>query len=275
MKNKILSIQSKLVYGYVGSNIAEIAIQLHGLDVISFPTVLLATHTGHKPVYGKAIAKNDFDELVKGIEAIGVIKDVSCLITGYIGTEDVLLSASEFVKRIKESYPDIPYICDPVMGDFDQGLYVPAVVAENVQNYLIPLADILTPNFFELKHILGCEPNTIEDLLSAVNKKPFLSDKILVATSCNLEDTPSDKIETIVIRNGQAERIYSKRIDLETTGTGDLFTALLASHIAMGDEICAAVKKASDIISHCLGYISQKGLKEMNAACLVKYIPDK
>ena len=102
MKDKILSIQSKVVYGYVGNNIAELAIQLHGLDIISFPTVYLSAHTGHRPIHGKAVSKDLFDDLIAGIEAIDVLGTTSCVVTGYIGSEDILLSSSEFIQRIKK-----------------------------------------------------------------------------------------------------------------------------------------------------------------------------
>lgn len=272
MKDKILSIQSKLVYGYVGSNVAELAIQLHKFDVISFPTVLLSTHTGHQPVYGKAIDKGFFDELVKGIENLNIIESTSCIITGYIGTEDILQSASAFVQKIKKQYPEKPYICDPVMGDYDQGLYVPEKVAQNLMESLVPYSDIITPNHFEIEYILQRKIRTLNDISENIAKLPLLKNKTVVITSCNLEDTPHNQIETVIFHNNKAERVLSPKINIETTGTGDLFTALLSSQLSTGKNITEAVSYASHIISQCLDYILQHNLKELNAACLVKFI---
>ena len=271
MKNKILSIQSKLIYGYVGSNVAELAIQLHGLDVISFPTVLLSTHTGHQPVYGKPISKELFDELIKGIEAINVLPDVSCMVSGYMGIKEVLISAAGFLQKTKNNYPDTLYICDPVMGD-NGNLYVPEETADLIINELIPYCDLLTPNHFELEYILKQPVLTLQKMEEELSKHPVLHKKTVIATSCHLEDTPKDKIETIIITNGKANRILTQKVEIETTGTGDLFSALLASGLSKGKSIETSVQYASETISKIMIYMVQNGLPEMNADCLTQYI---
>lgn len=274
MKDKILSIQSKVVYGYVGNNIAELAIQLHGLDVISFPTVYLSAHTGHRPIHGKAISKDLFDDLIAGIEAIDILDSTSCVVTGYIGSEEILHSSSEFIQRIKNSFPTKLYICDPVMGDISTGLYVPDIVAEQLITTLIPYCDILTPNQFELEYILKHKVNNITEIIDLIQLNPLLSKKTIVATGCHLEDTPKGQIETIIIRGEDTECIYSQNIDIDTVGTGDLFTAIFASQLTKGKDLVSAVTKASDTISKMLAYITQKGLSEMNAECLLRYIKE-
>ena len=127
-KSKIISIQSRLVFGHVGSNIAEMAISLHGLDIVSLPTVLFSTHTGFTPVYGASISKNLFDDLIIGIEAIDIIKDSFGIISGYIANPEIVKSSSSFISKTRKAYPEMLYICDPVMGD-NGGLYVPEEVA--------------------------------------------------------------------------------------------------------------------------------------------------
>lgn len=275
MNNKIISIQSKVVYGYVGSNIAELAIQLHGLDVISFPTVLLSAHTGHQPVHGKAVGKSLLDDLMVGIEDISVIKDASCIITGYIGSEEIIQSASDFVQRTKREYPDKFYICDPVMGDMDGGLYLPENVANKLIETLIAHCDILTPNHFETEYILKSKITTINTLLELVKKSELLNNKTLIVTSCNLEDTPADQLETIVVSNGKAERILSPKIPIDTTGTGDLFTSILASQLTIGKDVLFAAKEASKTVGNALDFVVKKGLDEMNAECLLKFVNQK
>lgn len=270
MKNKILSIQSKLVYGYVGSNIAELAIQLHGLDVIAYPTVYLSAHTGHQPIHGTKISKELFDDLILGVDALNLMDSVSCIITGYIGSEDILLSSANYISNIKKDYPQMLYICDPVMGDTDVGLYVDDSVAKSYLNDIIPLCDILTPNHFEFEYITGSKIQTQEDVLNAIKENPILCNKIVIVTSCHLEDTANDEIETLLIINGECKRIVAKRIDIETTGTGDLFSAILASRLATGSTIVKAVTDATQIVKRALDYTVKNNQVEMNAACLLE-----
>lgn len=269
MKDKILSIQSKLVYGYVGSNIAELAIQLHGLDVIAFPTVYLSAHTGHQPVHGMKVDKALFDDLRAGIDNLQFMDSVINIITGYIGDEEVVLSAANYIQKIKADFSDKMYICDPVMGD-DEGLYIDEQLAHTMIDNLLPLCDVLTPNHFEFEYIVGQKARSEGEILKAIAAHKILKDKIVLITSCRLEDTADDEIETLIVKGTNCKRIAVKRIDLDTTGTGDLFTAFTASQLATGRDIITAVSEAMQFVKRALDYTVEMGNVEMNAACLLK-----
>lgn len=268
-RKKILSIQSRLVCGYVGSNIAELAIQLHGLDVIAFPSVLFSTHTGISRIYGSATPKVLFDELVEGIKAINVIKDVNNIITGYIGTPEVVESSAQFIKYIKEQYPERLYICDPVMGDFDQGMYVSEDVEKAISQYLIPLADIMTPNHYELKRLLSSDADTVNAILSAIADSPLLSTKKIIVTGCILKDTPADTIDMLVVQDGHVDRISSPKVDIAMVGAGDLFTAIISIRLAEGANLLQATESASEALYRSLVYSKERNRKEMNSECLL------
>lgn len=271
MTNKILSIQSKLVYGYVGSNIAELAIQLHGLDVIAFPTVYLSAHTGHQPIHGTVISKDLFDDLILGVDALKLDESIRGIITGYIGSLNILKSAALYISQLKREYPQTRYICDPVMGD-NGGLYVEEEIAESYLNDIIPICDILTPNHFEFEYILGHTARTEREALDLVLQNDILRNKTIIVTSCELDVTAPDEIDTLIIKDGISTRISAKRIDISTTGTGDLFTALLSCRLTEGKELVDAVKDATRIIKNALKYTVENDNEEMNAACLLASI---
>lgn len=267
--DKIISIQSRLVYGYVGSNVAELAIQMQGLDTIVFPTVLLSAHSGHQPMHGTAISKDLFDDLIQGIREIDVLETTACVTSGYIRTEELVDSVVDFVKEIKAACPNKTYVCDPVMGDIDTGLYIPENVASKMISSLLPLCDYMTPNFFELQYITGYKITTFEELISAVKNTSLLKGKTVVATSCHLEDTADDIIETILIDGNRVERIRTSKSSIDTVGTGDIFTALFSAQLAKGTDAVDAVRKASNKISEILHYMENNELEEMNASCLL------
>lgn len=271
-RRKILSIQSRLVCGYVGNNIAELAIQLYGLDVISFPTVLFSTHTGISRIYGSAINKPLFDELIEGIKAINVIKDINNMITGYIGAPEIVESSASFIKHIKEQFPDRLYICDPVMGDFDQGMYVSDEVAESIEQHLLPISDILTPNHYELKRLLLSDADTIDSILEAVMSHPVLSSKKIVVTGCILKDTPVDVVDMLVIQDDRIERVSSPKVDIAMVGAGDLFTAVVSVQMAKGADLLKATHVASEILYSSLIYSKERNCREMNSECLLNCI---
>lgn len=273
MKDKILSIQSKLVYGYVGSNVAELAIQLHGLDVIALPTVYLSAHTGHQPSHGTRIDKALFDDLVTGVEDLDIINSVAHIVTGYIGAESIIDSVVGFISKIKAKYPDRLYICDPVMGD-DEGLYIADGLADKIITSLLPLCDVMTPNHFEFEYIVGKKVRTVGEMIETVSIHPVLKDKIIVVTSCDLEDTPEDKIQSVIVCKGKCHCVITDKVDIVTTGTGDLFTAVTASRLALGNDIVAAVTAAARVVAHALRYTVEHGNEEMNARSILQSIPN-
>lgn len=268
-KNIILSIQSKVVYGYVGNNVADFTIQLHGFDIISFPTVYLAAHTGHKPIFGAATEPELFADFIKGIKNLDILKDVPYGVTGYIGSMPILQLVSQYIGEIKKKYPDFLYVCDPVMGDVGIGLYVSREVSDHIEYALLPECDVMTPNFFEFEYLAKEKINTIEEVKLAVAKSDLLSQKAVVITSCMLQDTPSDKIETIIIEKGRVDRICTDKIDIETTGTGDFFASLLVTHLAQGYVLIDSVRYASETVSKALNYVLKNNNKELNAASIL------
>lgn len=269
MGNKILSIQSKLVYGYVGSNIAELAVQLHGLDIIAFPTVYLAAHTGHQPSYGMRVDQKLFDDLIKGIKSLDVLASVAHIITGYIGSEGIIESSHRFIKEIKEAYPEKLFICDPVMGDND-GLYIDEQLANAIVTKLLPLCDIMTPNHFEFEYIVGKKTRTKKAIAEAIANHPILKEKIVIITSCQLPNIADGKIETLIVQQGVCQSVFADRVEINTTGTGDLFAAIVASQLALGKDTSAAVKQATQVVKQALSYVAEVGLPEMNAKSILQ-----
>jgi len=47
------------------------------------------------------------------------------------------------------------WVCDPVMGDYPRGLYVPKELISSYRNISMKRAHIITPNQFEAEQISG------------------------------------------------------------------------------------------------------------------------
>ena len=56
----------------------------------------------------------------------------------------------EAVALVKLRNPAAIYCCDPVLGDADVGSYVLPGIAEFMREQVVPAAQIITPNQFEL-----------------------------------------------------------------------------------------------------------------------------
>lgn len=269
---KILSIQSQVASGYVGGNIANLIIQLHGIDVISIPTVLFSTHADNSSSIGDIVDEHIFSELLLGVESINVKNDISYIITGYNKDVSLIDITYKHVKRLIETVGS-KYICDPVMGDYRTGgLYVETNIAEQIISKLIPIAHIITPNHFELEYILGdtfCSP---EELLALIKKQQIFTDKIIIATSVRFRDTPICKKEIAIIDKNNIFRISYTEIDISIVGTGDLFTAILSAQLTNGYSIIESVNIAVSFISELLAQMYGDNMKELSSKSIIKLL---
>ena len=269
MPKNIISIQSQVASGYVGNNIAGFAIQLHGIDLTLLPTVFLSAHTGHPVIFGEAISPALLSDLVKGIGAINIPADAAYLISGFCNLPDNI----DIIANAVIQYPHLKFVYDPVFGDFHcGGLYFEEEIATYSVNKLLPLAHILTPNHWELEFILKRPFSTLVDLKTALEENALLENKTIILTSANLADTPPDVMEVVLIQGERIARFHGPKIPLETTGTGDLFTAILTSQLTLQKSLDEAIRIAMDFINHTLAYMQAANEKELSAAALMKHL---
>lgn len=269
MPKNIISIQSQVASGYVGNNIAGFAIQLHGIDLTLLPTVFLSAHTGHPVIFGEAISPSLLSDLVKGIGAINIPADADYLISGFCNLpENIDIIANAVIQ-----YPHLKFVYDPVFGDFHcGGLYFEEEIATYSVNKLLPYAHMLTPNHWELEFILKKKFQTIEELQAALRENDLLKDKTIVLTSANLADTPPDVMEVVLMKGDTISRFNGPKIPLETTGTGDLFTAIITSQLTLQKSLEEAIPIAMNFINHTLSYVQSVHEKELSAAALMKHV---
>lgn len=250
-KSKTIIIHSKVSTGYVGSNTTSLVLQLGGYDVITVPTVLYSNHLGTSTVGGGKVPEDLFSSILDGVLALNVLKEVSTIITGFIGSAEQVRATAHFIRTIKAYKPEIFYICDPVMGDTGKGQYVEQDVPKAIIEYLIPLADLLTPNQYEAEKIINRSIDAVEDIPRLLAEKFDLSKQNVVITSGNI-DTSTDLICNCIVDNKSCEIIKARKIDLYPAGTGELFTAHLHLSMLQGMMLKEAVSISGDILSMVL-----------------------
>ncbi len=266
----IISIQSQVAFGHVGNSAGVLAMQLRGHDVAAIPTTLLSNHTGFDTLHGKVIEAELIEDLLLGIEKIGLLQSCRYIVSGYLGSKANAEVVKNFVLKAKQINPEIIYICDPVMGDIDPGLYVPESLANFILTQLVPLADILTPNHYELGLITGKEIEDYDQLAKQIRQLQSYRDARIVVTSCILNDTPDNALENIVAEGTEITRHPSPRVPMVPSGTGDLFTGLLTADLANGFSLAEAVDDAAQIIVGILTDMQKAGRSEIQLGSVIK-----
>ena len=153
-KPAVIVISSHVARGTVGNRAAVFALESLGFPVWAVPTVMLPWHPGHGKATRIVPDVKSFAGLVEDLGKARWLPEVGAIISGYLGDASQAAAVAALVKTVKAQNPHVRYLCDPVIGDVN-GLYVPEATAIAIRDQLLPLADVTTPNRFELSWLTG------------------------------------------------------------------------------------------------------------------------
>lgn len=250
----ILSIQSWVSYGHVGNAAAVFPMQRLGAEVWAVNTVQFSNHTGYGGWRGSVTPPETIRELVAGIEDRGVLPRCDALLSGYLGDPAVAEAVLEARGRVKAANPAALYCADPVIGDEDRGIYVRPGIAELMRERIVPAADILTPNLFELKHLTGLPCGTLAEVKAAVSALQARGPRRVLVTSLRTEETPADALDMLAAEDGAFWRLRAPLLPLAINGAGDAVAALFLVHClgtgAAAEALAAAGSAIFGILKH-------------------------
>ncbi|GHG78877.1 pyridoxal kinase [Pseudodonghicola xiamenensis] len=259
----VISIQSQVVFGHVGNSAALFPMQATGLEVAAIPTVVFSNTPDYPTLRGRALPPEFFSDLLQGARERGLPERANFILTGYIGSLDVAEMVADFVAEAKAANPKLTYLCDPVMGDAGPGLYVPEAIADVMRDRLLPMADLATPNPFELTWLTGRDIRSLDDIRTAKELLHIAPASRLIATGCALEDTAPGYIESVVLGPEGVSRHPTVHLPVALSGTGDLFAGLILAGLGRGLSLPRAVETAQDLTSRALSHAQELGAGEV------------
>jgi pyridoxine kinase len=259
---KILSIQSHVAYGHAGNSAAVFPLQRLGHDVYPVLTVTFSNHTGYGATRGPLIAPADVAEVITGVEERGAFPSIDAVLSGYQGAEAVGEVVLDAVARVKAANPAAIYCCDPVMGDVGRGFFVREGIPEYMRDHVVPKADIVTPNQFELEFLSGRTVKTQDDLLAAADQLRATGPDVVLVTSALTSDTPDESIQMACVTGNGAWTVTTPMLPMTVRGGGDVTAAVfLAHHLTDGPEV--ALRRTAATMYAVLERTHAEGSDEM------------
>jgi pyridoxine kinase len=240
----------------VGNGAARFALQRHGFEVLAVPTVLLSNHPGHGRARGETVPAARVKDLVQGLADLGRLKHVAAVLTGYLGEAAHAGVAAEAVEHVKAANPAAIFMCDPVFGD-DGGAYAKPGVAEAIARDLVPVADIVAPNVFELKSLAARQ---VHDAATAITAAKSLGRPETVVTSV---PNGADGIGAVAIQGPNAWCWSGPRMPPPPHGTGDLLSALYLAWRCKGFGPPDALARATSAVHKMSAASISEGLDEL------------
>ena len=265
---KILSIQSAVAYGHAGNSAAVFPLQRIGVEVLPVYTVNFSNHTGYGAWRGPLISPDDVHEVILGIEERGVFGEIDVVLSGYQGSDgigDVILDA---VARVKAANPDAVYACDPVMGNAKSGCFVAPAIPVLLRERVVPAADIITPNQFELGFLTETEPSDLDSTLASVDAARAMGPTTVLVTSVERPDRPvlddgRGTIEMLAVDDQGAWMVQTPHIPMKANGSGDVTAALFTAHYRASGDAASALAKTVSSVYDLLQLTYESGQREL------------
>jgi len=261
----VLSIQSRVSYGYVGNSAAAFALQRLGREVWTIDTVHFSNHPGYGAWAGTVATGEEVCALADGIGARGAFADCSAVLSGYLGSESVGAAVLRAVVAVRAANPAALFCCDPVIGDSGPGVYVRPGIPGLLRSLLVPAADILTPNQFELQHLTGCPVATFAELLDAVAalRAMMRTGAVVLVTSVRTAETPDDAIDMVGMDGSGCWRLRTPLLPIAPSGAGDLTAALFLHHRLRTSSTPQALQATGNAVFGVLAQTVASGRREL------------
>jgi pyridoxine kinase len=253
----VIVISSHVVRGSVGNRAAVFALETLGFPVWAMPTVILPWHPGHGPSTRLTFPESDFDKAIDDLIRAPWLGEVKAVLTGYFGNAAQIRSVARLIRALKETNPDLLYVCDPVMGDLG-GLYIPQPTAEAIRDELIPLATIATPNRYELAWLSGAPLDTNNMIMdAAIALGP---PRMLVTSAVPMM---AGGTGNLYLTGKHALLAEHRLIDNPPNGLGDLMGALFLGRLLSGMDDEKALQMATASVFEILARTAKRGGDEL------------
>lgn len=244
----IFSVQSSVLHGFVGNETAALIYPKLGLHLARLDSIKLPAHPGHQTnditLSAKSLlAAEDLADLIAQFRQLPHISHLAALHSGYFAQADQATALATELQPIKQAKPSLLYLLDPVLGDHGR-FYVDRAIAEAMRDHLLPLADIVTPNAFELSILTARAIPTLEAAEAAARQLLQAGPSSCLATGLAFDGQIYD---ILVERDQPALLLAAPAQPHGASGAGDCLAALFLGYHLAGLSRSDAARTASQI----------------------------
>ena len=233
------------------------------------PTSVFSNHTGFDSFHFTDYTQHMnpyIDEWVK------LDLHFSGILTGFLGSPEQIHIVKRFLELFKED-SNITVI-DPVMGDYGNlyPTYSPKL-AEQMSS-LVPYADILTPNLTEACILTNTEYKkdiSEKELENVCEKLSNMGPKKIVISGLERDN----ELENFIFEQGKKPQIIREhKVGPCRSGTGDVFSSIIAADAVNGVDFTDSVKHASSFIAKVLRRTVELDLPKTDGICFEEYLKE-
>lgn len=261
-QKKIAAINDLSGFGRCSISVSLPVISKLKVQCCPLPTAIFSDHTGFPSFYSRDFT-DDMAPYINEWEKLGLQFDG--IVTGFLGSENQIGIVEDFIRKFEKKGTIV--IVDPVMGDYGR-LYPTYTLnmCRKLKN-IVKYADIITPNITEaclLTDSAYHEKWPAQELNALAVKLCGMGPEKIVITGI----AQGNMIANYCYEKGMPGKIIrTYKIGTSRSGTGDIFTAVIAADAVNGVEFTESVKKASAFIKKCISKSIEMDIPVTDGVC--------
>ncbi len=183
------------------------------------------------------------------LEAVFAELHPSAVKTGMLFDAAIIREVASFFGRLRGPKP--PLIVDPVMVATSGARLLKPVALRAMQEELLPLATLVTPNLDEAEILVGTKLKSMDDLRAAALA---IHERFHCAALVKGGHLRGLREAVDILYDGKTELILSVPFvrGVSTHGTGCTYSAAIAAYCALGHDLPSAVQLAKDFITRAI-----------------------
>ena len=126
-----------------------------------------SNNTGYASWRGPLLTADDVRDVVRGIDELGVLGECDAVLSGYQGAADSRARRSSRPSRWSGAQPGGDLLLRPGAGRRGARLLRRPGIPELMRDAVVPRAQVITPNQFELEFLTGRQVRTLADVVAA------------------------------------------------------------------------------------------------------------
>lgn len=244
------SVQALTIAGHDSDGSAGMPADLHAffIDGVYGHGILTAAVSGNsygitqQQIMPAAFIKEQFRVLGEDFE-------IKAAKTGMLANDDVINVVADSYDPAKFG----PLVVDPVIITKHGVMLLEPSAYELFRERIIPLATVITPNFYEAQKLTGLDLRDDEEVLEAARQLDAMGAKNVVIKGQHVEGQTTPVRDFVSLANGETFWLEENYIPTNrVNGTGDTFSAIITAELAKGHSVEAGVRLAKRVVHQAI-----------------------
>lgn len=199
-------------------------------------------------IYAAQIMPVDF--IQKQFDVLNDDFSIKALKTGMLANKEIINCVADNI----EKYDMGKVVIDPVIITKHGNSLLDDDAYQTFLNRLLPLADIITPNYYEQKKLTELPLDFEAEILVGAKKLQDLGAKNVLMKGKHTGDS-SEVVDILLTEDGQVHKFTKPYYETErVNGTGDTLSAVITAELAKGTNLIDAVKIAKDFTYEAISH---------------------